>query len=502
MSKSSMDKTPKYQPPESLIISPSGMRGVLSVNLFPEVIVNFCEAFGTWLMKKRASGQLFQDANRNCTVLIGMDTRTTGPLIKGLAIGALTSVGVDVIDMDVCPTPYLLFGHKYYHCDGTVIISASHNPPEYNGMKCLAPSGTFLSRGELDEINQYFYAIEPKNYVPWKQLGDIIKKTDLASAYISAMKGFLNLDLFKKNESKSLKVIVDPGAGAGSGITANILKDLGVDTIEINANKLGPYQFPREFEPIKAHLTELSQKLQEIHADVGFAHDCDADRLGLIGETGEIYPEDTILALIVNYMLKQEQEKPQDQQRKPLLVTNCASSLVLDDLAAKFGGSIIKTPVGERYLAEKMTLLLKDPKLNDQFIFGGEGSCGGVMLPKFNNTRDGMFAAVKIVEMLLDTKKKLSELVAELPHYVSLRKKISLQKTGALELMQKLKNNLKAKQIPFEEIDFDVKVLGQKEWTLVHPSNTEPIIRIITEAPTEKRAQELLDSMDTLLSQL
>ncbi len=254
-------------------------------------------------------------------VLVGMDTRTLGPLIKNLAISALISVGVNVIDMDVCPTPFLLFGHRAYQCDGTVIISASHNPPEFNGMKCLAPSGTFLSREELDEINQYFYEIAPKHFVPWNQVGEITHRTDIYDLYLTAMQPFVNGALFNENCGNPIKVVIDPGAGAGTGITSKLLAEFGMDVIEVNSEKLGPFQFPREFEPIRANLTALSEKVVETGAAVGFAHDCDADRLGLIGETGEIYSEDTILALLINQILQEERSKDLADQRTPYVVT-------------------------------------------------------------------------------------------------------------------------------------------------------------------------------------
>lgn len=497
-----MTATPKYQPPESLIITPSGMRGIFGQNLFPEVILKFCEAFGTWLQAKRKGSSFSEKINSRCTVLVGMDTRTSGPLVKHLAIGALMSVGVDIIDMDVCATPLLLFGHKLYKCDGTIIISASHNPPQYNGMKCLAPSGTFLSKEELEEINQYFYEIIPKNFVPWNEQGTVTTRTDLYDKYVGSMQSFLNFSIFKEKQKNALKVIVDPGAGAGTGLTARILQILGLNVIEINSKKLGTYEFPREFEPIKPHLSKLSQTVIETQAQVGFAHDCDADRLGLIGEKGEIYPEDTILAIIVEYLLQQEAKKEPNMRKKPLIVTNCASSLVLDDLALKYKGAIIHTPIGERYLAEKMNQLLGDPAHSKDFVFGGEGSCGGVMIPLFNNTRDGIFAAVKICEILLNTGKKISELVNELPQYVSVRKKLNVKGSDALVIIKKLEVYLIQEKIPFERIDNDVKIHGEKEWTLIHPSNTEPIIRIITEAPSSRRAEELLDEMDKLIAKL
>jgi phosphomannomutase len=498
----------EYHPPASLIISPSGMRGIIGENLFPEVILHFCEAYGSWLRDKRdaraqkalaVSSALYSPT---CRVLVGMDSRTTGPLIKTIAIGALQSVGIEVIDAGVCSTPVLLFGQKYLKCDGTAIISASHNPPQYNGMKCLSYTGTFLSREELDEINAYFNNRVPKRYVSWQAIQPVIEDKTLTESYFAHMKQFLDLKAFEGQRVNPLKIIVDPGAGAGVGVTARFLTDLGCDVTEINTQLIGPSQFPREFEPIKPHLGVLAYKVQDLHAAVGFAHDCDADRLGLINEKGEIYPEDIILGLIVDYMLKEEQMKSPDDRRSSVLVTNCASSLIFDDLAARYHATISYTPVGERYLAEKMNLLISNDTHHSQFIFGGEGSCGGVMLPAFNNTRDGIFAAIKIAEILIKTGKSLTELVDNLPKYISLRKKIQSPGSDALVLMKKLKTHLQSRGLSFQEIDNDVKIIGNKEWTLVHPSNTEPIIRIITEATTEQRAQILLDEMDQMLQQL
>jgi phosphomannomutase / phosphoglucomutase len=484
-----------YHPPSDLIISPSGMRGIIGKNLFPEVIIRFCEAFGTWLRQK---------TGRAPKVLVGMDTRTTGPMVKNLSLGALQSVGAILLDADVCPTPALLFGHKFYECDGTVIISASHNPPQYNGMKCLAPSGTFLSREELEEINQYFHGHQSNHYVDWVDYTQIKQIPELVKIYVSEMKKNVDLTLFSNQKEKKLKIVVDAGAGAGSGITSAILSNLNCDVVEINDKLNADGTYPRDFEPIIAHLQDLSKKIIEIGADIGFAHDCDADRIGLINEKGEIYPEDIILGIIVNHILKDATDKDRKgvKYQDIFMITNCASSLIFDDLTDKYGGQTIHTPVGERYLAEKMFQLMDEDKDHKNLIFGGEGSCGGFMLPTFNNTRDGMFAAVKIAEIMLKTNKKISELADELPTYVSVRKKVALESQAALDIMQKLKEYHQTQEIGFESIDNDIKINGDHEWTLVHPSNTEPIIRIITEATTRDKATKLLDEMDSIIKSL
>ncbi len=473
--------------PESLIITPSGMRGIWGENLAPATILRFSEAFGTWLKKLQGKP--------NPRVLIGMDTRTTGPALKHACIAGLMSVGCEILDADVSPTPFLMHGHCEHECDGTVILSASHNPPKYNGMKCLAPSGTFLSNSELDEIN-YWFIENPIPYPSWVQMGSI-KPVTLKPSYFTHMKTFLDWDFVQKaNEKKPLKVIFDPGAGAGTHVTDEFLREAGCDVYSINET-LVDEKFPRSFEPIIEHLGELAEVLEKKQADVGFAHDCDADRIALIDEQGRVLPEDIILAIIVNHILKTSAAK----YEKITLVTNVASTLVLEKLAESYAAKVLRTPVGERYLACAMTDLISQDS-EGHLIFGGEGSCGGVMLPEFNNARDGIFAALKIVEIMLKTQKSISELREELPTFYSVRKKVPLPSPDVESLMQALKDSLHGKGITFEEVDRDIRVSLTDEWVLIHPSNTEPIIRIITESSSAARSEELLEIYAQYLSEV
>ncbi len=470
------------------------MRGVIGKSLNPEVILKFTEAFGSWLIDK---------VGEKPKVLVGMDPRTTGPMIKKIAIGALQSVGAEVLDTCLCPTPALLFGHKNMDCDGTVIISASHNPPQYNGMKCLGPHGTYLGDEDLKEINSYFYGEKEPKHVKWDEYIPVFQVKNLVEQYFIDMKKYLDMDVFKaqnERKRKKLKVIVDTGCGAGSGVTASFLTELGCNAIEINNERQEDGSYPRMFEPTIEHLSILTEKIDEIGCDVAFAHDFDADRVTLIGERGQIYREDVILALIWKHILEKGKRENVDSIK---LVTNCASSLMLDDLAEKYGATIEHTPVGERNLAVKLNQIKDTTKEGkNTLIFGGEGSCGGFMYPEFNNTRDGIFAAVMICEILLSTGKTITELVEEIPSYHSTRKNVKLEGVSAMEIMNPLKEHLDKNSIPYETIHNDVKVFGKDEWTLVHPSNTEPIIRIITEAKTEERTEELVKEMDQTISNL
>jgi phosphomannomutase len=221
---------------------------------------------------------------------------------------------------------------------------------------------------------------------------------------------------------------------------------------------------------------------------VGFAHDCDADRLAIIGENGICYPEDVGLALIAEDYLKNHENKAE----KVTFITNLASSLMFDVIAEKYKAEVRRTQIGEVFLVEKMQNLMniQNNASNKCFIFGGEGSCGGVMFPNFNNTRDGIFAAAKIVEILVNSGEKISELVSKLPKYYSYRKIIKINPKDKGLIIDRVKRELIEEGEELEHIGYDLRFNKEKEWfVLIHPSNTEPVIRVISEAKIDSIAR-------------
>ncbi|MHA1895982.1 MAG: hypothetical protein ACTSU2_01190, partial [Promethearchaeota archaeon] len=331
-----------------------------------------------------------------------------------------------------------------------------------------------------------------------------------------------------------LKIVFDPGAGAGKNVTDLFLRKLNCEVITINDEFTNYPEFPRNIEPIKENLKDLSRKVVETGADIGFAHDCDADRVAICDANGVIYPEDITVALIIKYLLEKNQVLHQKYGR-PLLVTNSASSLIFEKLASQYGGKVIRTPVGERYLAIKMDQLLRARP--NYYVFGGEGSSGGFMYPLFNNSRDGIFAAIVVCEILLHYQRPLDQLIKQLPKFYSLRKKISLDELFSStkdnnnkkdnkdnnnkkdnkdnkdnkrdnknidDVLSLYKKYLEKKGVHYQVYDRDIKIVDadNDEWTLLHPSNTEPVLRIITEARTEERARELLEIADKELNSL
>jgi len=459
---------------KDLIFTISGIRGIYGKSLNNEIIKKIAVAYGQWLK------------GNNKEVVIGRDTRASGEAIEKLIVDGLTSTNCKVINLGICPTPVIMYAKNKLSTPGGIIISASHNPPEWNGLKLLSDK-TLLNDSELNEIHEIMNRIDLKSLKPLQSdLFPAVKNFNFTQEYIQDLYNFINTSYIK--EHNTLNVAIDTGAGAATEVTPQILKDIGCNLKIINNELDEKGNFPREIEPVEKNLTELKKLVLEGNYDVGFAHDCDADRLAIIGNNGTFYPEDIGLALIANSYFK----KFKDSSYKMIFVTNLASSLIFEALAEKYGAQVIRTPVGERYLAEEMDKLMKSEK-ESSIIFGGEGSCGGVMLPQFNNTRDGIFAAAKLIEILVETKEKLSDLVAKLPQFYSVREYINIKNVNLNTIINQLKQNLISEGYDVTQIHNDLRFGQGNEWfVLIHPSNTEPILRIISEAKNESLANENL----------
>jgi len=459
---------------KDLVFTISGIRGIYGKSLNNEIILKIAVAYGQWLK------------GNNKEVVIGRDTRTSGEAIEKLIIDGLTSTNCNVINLGICPTPVIIYTKNKLNTPGGIIISASHNPQEWNGLKLLSDK-TLLKDSELNEIHDIMNEIDLMKYktLESNQITNV-KNLNFTQEYIQDLHNVINANYIK--EHNNLNVAIDTGAGAATEVTPQILKDIGCTLKIINDELDEKGNFPRDIEPVEKNLTELKKLVLEGKYDVGFAHDCDADRLAIIGNDGTFYPEDIGLALIANsYFMKFK-----NSGYKMIFVTNLASSLIFEVLAEKYGAVVIRTPVGERYLAEELDNLMRTEK-ESSIIFGGEGSCGGVMLPKFNNTRDGIFAAAKLVEILVETKEKLSDLVAKLPQFYSVREYINIKNINLHTIINQVKDALISEDYDVTQIHNDLRFgLGNEWFVLIHPSNTEPILRIISEAKNESLANENL----------
>ncbi|MFX1298922.1 MAG: hypothetical protein ACFFD2_29190, partial [Promethearchaeota archaeon] len=404
-------KFKKKMEDNNLIFTFSGIRGIAKRDFNSNTVKKLGIAFGLYLEAK------------DKRLIIGRDTRPSGEYIEKGVIEGLVSVGYDIIRVGICPSPVIIHAKNKLNIPGGIIITGSHNPQEWNGLKLLTGT-TFLGNIELEEIHQIINKINLENYI--SKVDDPLEKItnmDPIPQYIKQL--YNNIDCENIRNQNKLRVVIDTGAGAGKYVTPLILKGLGCKVKVINNDLLINEVFPREIEPIAKNLKDLIMEVWQGKYDVGFAHDSDANRLALIGENGICYPEDVGLALITDYYLKNFNP----DYTEIIFITNLASSLMFEVLAERYSAKIIRTPIGEKFLAEKIEKLRNEYEKTSKncLILGGEGSCGGVMLPHFNNTRDGIFAAAKIIEILVHTGEKISSLIAQLPKYFSHRAVIGVK---------------------------------------------------------------------------
>ena len=458
---------------KELIFTISGIRGIVGENLNTDIAKKIALAYGLWLK------------NTDKTVLIGRDTRPSGVILEKAIIEGLTHAKCNIINLGVCPTPIIIYVKNKLNVPGGIIITGSHNPPEWNGLKLLSTK-TFLNNSEVKEITKLLSNKKLDKYFQTApSQPKITEKSNAIDDYLEDLRGVINFESIKTRNK--LKVAIDTGAGAGKVATPKILEELACEVKLIN-NDFSNNSFPREIEPIERNLKDLINMVLERGYDVGFAQDCDADRIAIIGDDGTCYPEDIGLALIAEYLFKQYNQ----DDKKVIFVTNLASSLMFEALAEKYSAYVIRTPVGERFLAEKMDNLIKKED-SSSIIFGGEGSCGGVMIPQFNNTRDGIFAAAKIVEILVKTNEKISNLVSKLPKFYAFREYINTENKNLKKIINQLRKDLMTDGANVNQIDMDLRFGQGSNWfVLIHPSNTEPIIRIISEANNENLAKKNL----------
>ncbi len=468
----------------NLIFTLSGIRGIANKDLTFDTVKKITIAYGLW----------YEGYDKK--IIIGRDTRPSGKIIEKAVIEGLLTTGFEITNSGVCPTPIIIHAKNRLKIPAGIIITGSHNPPEWNGLKLLS-SRTFLNTTDLNKISNRSKEIDLRSY----QIRNLksyksVKNIDPISNYLKDLSSFIDFQKIKKKNN--LRIVLDTGAGTSKPVTNQILTDLGCEVKQINNEFLINNEFPREIEPIEENLKDLIMEVWQGKYDVGFAHDTDADRLAIIGENGECYPEDVGLALITEYFLN----NLKNNEGEIYFVTNIASSLMFEAIAEKHNVHIIRTPIGERFLTEKMDSLIQEKNsiTEEIVVFGGEGSCGGVMFPQFNKARDGILATVKIVELLVDSGEKISKLVSKLPRYFSHREKIMIKRKNIKSIIEQVKKELIDEGEIVNHINMDLKFGKEKEWfILIHPSNTEPIIRVISEARRKSLARIYCEATTELI---
>ena len=402
------------------------------------------------------------------TVAVGGDTRTSSPMLMEAVKAGLLSSGCDVVDLGILPTPGVQYAVRKYY-DGGVMVTASHNPPKYNGLKFLDEDGIGIP-DEMDlAIEKLYFDEEPKR-AEWFEIGQIYKNDKIIDEYVSEAISKVDSDAIRK---ANLKVVVDCGSGAGSYTAPYLIRKLGCDVTTLNCQADG--FFPgRDPEPIEENLQELISVVKELNADIGLAHDGDADRTICIDEKGNFVLGDKTFTLVEKQMLK--------ENNGGTVVTTVATSQAIYDVAEEFNGKVIATAVGDLLVARK----LKD----EDGLFGGEEN-GGLIFPDFVYGRDAVMTVAKILETIAKEKKTLSELVSELPVYYASKMKIECSDDQKEFVMNSIADEIQT-TTDFElDLTDGVKILKDDGWVIIRPSGTEPIFRCFAESDSQEKADEM-----------
>jgi phosphomannomutase len=449
----------------TLIKSISGIRGTIggavSDNLTPIDAVKFAAAYGMWIKEQRKK--------TNYRVVIGRDARISGEMIQSLVMNTLIGMGIDVINLGLSTTPTVEVAVPMEHADGGIILTASHNPKQWNALKLLDSSGEFLNATHSQRVLDLAES-EEVNFAEVDDLGKITVNDAYFDLHIDEV---LDLDYIDVEAIKSckFKVVVD-GVNSTGGIAVPLLLErLGVEPIKLHCIPNG--HFPHNPEPLKAHLTDLSEKVTQTGADFGIAVDPDVDRLAFMDEKGELFGEEYTLVACADFVLS---------QNKGNTVSNLSSTRALRDVTEKHGGTYTASAVGEVNVVNAM-------KAN-KAVIGGEGN-GGIILPEAHYGRDALVGIALFLSLLAEKQIAVSALKNTYPLYFMSKKKIDLNPTLDVDALLKSMENKYANE-PLTTVD-GVKIDFADSWVHLRKSNTEPIIRIYTEAPSQQQADALAD---------
>ncbi len=458
----------------TLIKSISGIRGTIGGNhgdnLTPIDAVNFGCAYGQWLINK--------NPNSKHKVIIGRDARISGEMIQNLVQFSLISMGIDIVDLGLSTTPTVELMVQKYNAHGGIIITASHNPIQWNALKLLNENGEFLNSHEGKLIIDYS---KNKNFTfsQVNDLGTLTKENQSMNQHIDSV---LNLNLVnaEKIKAKKLKIVVDAVNSTGGIIVPNFLKKLDIEVIKLYCKPNG--NFPHNPEPLKNNLKDLSNKVIETGADMGLAVDPDVDRLVFMCENGELFGEENTLIACSDYVLSKTPGNT---------VSNLSSSRGLNDITLKYNQTHYYSAVGEVNVIEKMKEV--------NAIIGGEGN-GGVIYPESHYGRDAIVGIGLFLSLYCERDLSASSLLNTFPKYYMVKEKINLSSSININ---KILNQI-AEKYKKEKIDLvdGVRIDFIESWVQLRKSNTEPIIRIYSEAKSEEKSKNLISELKTLIKEI
>ncbi|MCD6330471.1 MAG: phosphoglucosamine mutase [Candidatus Cloacimonetes bacterium] len=439
-----------------LMKSVSGIRGIVGDFFTTELVLSFAKRFGVFSGRGR--------------VVVGRDSRTTGKMLLNAVSAGLMSIGAEVIDLGICPTPTVLLAVENLETDGGIAITASHNPPEWNALKLINKTGTFLTRA----LSKKFWNIPEDELVDldWSHTGSF---TQYAFAIEDHINAILKLPLIAvdKIKEKNFKVVIDSTNGAGGLMSPQFLRELGCEVIELYSEANG--MFSRVAEPAAQNLGVLEAEVIKHKADIGFATDPDVDRLSIVTNKGKALGTEYTLLLAEKYVLS---------RKRGNIATNLSSSMASDVIARENGVKIFRSPVGEINVAEAM--------IEHNCVIGGEGN-GGIILPDLHFTRDAPLGMALILSYMAISGKTISELAEEIPKYYIYKTKLNIsENTNFDKIKKRIVQDYSHKRLDMQD---GIKIIDPEFWIHIRKSGTEPIVRIIAESSSEDESKKLCEDI-------
>jgi phosphomannomutase len=449
---------------KNLMISPSGIRGVVGESLTPQLALEVGMSFGNLMGKG--------------PIVVGGDTRTSHDTYMAAVVSGLQAVGTDVISIGKVTTPTVQQLIKIHQAKGGIVITASHNPIIWNGLKLMNHTGSFLTDTEYDTFISYY---ENKTFKlsDWNNQGHLKHDPNALNSHVNLILSKIDTSIIK---SSNLKILIDANNGAGALANPILLDKLGITYKILNSEPNGI--FDHDPEPLEKNLTKIIEELKKGDYDIGFVQDADADRLVILDENGRYIGEDYSLAFCVDYILNYEQKARSTKD----VVVNLSTSKIIEDIATNANAKIYQTKIGEPNVTAKLKEL--------NAVVGGEGN-GGIIYPTIGWGRDSLVGIVIALKYLAETKKTVSEIIKTYPQYKMVREKFTVNnKQEVSDFLTKVDNHF-SKDFNLDKQD-GVKVLFNTGWIHVRPSNTEPIIRIFIEEKSIERANDLFKEVISL----
>lgn len=437
-----------------LKIGITGVRGIVGEAFTPELAVGFAQAFGTYL-----------DGGR---IVICRDTRPSGPMVHAAVCSGLLAAGCEVIDLGVCPTPSMQLAVKQFSAEGGIAITAGHNPSQWNALKFVRADGLYLNATQGEELLDIYHQGEFLK-TTWDRINTSISKQDAIENHIKTLRTSFDVDTIR---SRNLVVAVDCCNGSCAFLIPRWLEELGCTVLALNDDPSAP--FPHSPEPTPRTMAQLRAVVKAGGADIGFAHDADGERLGIVTETGDPLSEELTLPLAAAIRW---------EQTIGPIVTNISTASHIDRLAKDVGATVVRTPVGQAFISEAL--------IEHAGVLGGEGS-GGIAVPEVHATHDSAAAIGLILERLASNSENISDLVRRLPQVSMLKYNVEVEPNRLYSLLQHFRLVIESENLETDLSD-GIKVRLNDGWVHVRASNTESIIRIIVEAESEQRAQDLIN---------